>query len=133
MAILIALFVRNAMLDAIEAAVGQSPLLRLRSGPAPANVEAAPTGTVIATMQLPTDWMLAAANGAKALTGLWQDPSADAAGTIGHFEICRSDGTPALRGSVTLTGGGGDITLDAVAVNVGQSITITAFTLSLPN
>jgi hypothetical protein len=125
--------VRNALLDAIETAVGVSPILKLRSGASPADGDVASTGTVLATMTLPSDWMAAAASGSKALLGTWQDTSADATGTVGHYELCKSDGTPAIRGSVTATGGGGDITLDAVALNAGQSVSITSFTLTAPN
>jgi hypothetical protein len=125
--------VRNALLDAIEAAVGVSPILKLRAGPSPADGNVASTGTVIATMNLPADWMAAASGGSKSMLGTWQDLSADAAGTIGHYELCKSDGTPEIRGSVTLTGGGGDITLDAVTLNLGQSVSITSFTLVAPN
>lgn len=126
--------VRNALLDAIETAIGASPKLRLRTGAPPANVAAASTGTVVAEMTLPADWMANASGGTKSLSGVWQDASADAAGTVGHFEIVASDGvTRHLQGTVTVTGGGGDITLDNVNVNAGQSISITSFTLTAPN
>lgn len=129
----LATFVRNALLDAIETAIGAAAIVKLRTGASPADADSASTGTVIATMNLPADWMANAASGSKSLLGTWQDTSADAAGTVGHFEICKSDGTPAIRGSVTLAGGGGDITLDAVTINLGQSITITSFNLTAPN
>jgi hypothetical protein len=125
---------RNAMLDAIETAIGPSPKLRLRSGAAPANVAAASSGTVIAEMDLPADFMAAAAAGAKSMSGTWQDASANATGAVGHFEIVSSDGaTRHMQGTVTATGGGGDMTLDNVNVNAGQSVSITSFTLTAPN
>lgn len=129
----LATFARNAILDAIETAIGPSAILKLRSGASPGNGDVASTGTVIATMNLPADWMAAAASGSKALLGTWQDPAADAAGTVGHFEVCKSDGTPGLRGDATLTGAGGLIELDAVTLNVGQAVSITSFTLVAPN
>ncbi len=122
----------NAMLDAVETAIGASAILLLRTGAAPANLAAASTGTVVATLNLPADWMSNASGGLKALLGTWQDSAADATGTVGHFEFRSSGGTAHLRGSVTATGGGGDITLDNVNVNVGQSISITAFNLNKP-
>jgi hypothetical protein len=120
----------NAMLDAIEAALGGAAILKLRTGAAPASLAAASTGVVVATLNLPADWMSNASGGTKALLGTWQDSSADASGVVAHFEFCKADGTPQVRGSVTVTGGGGDLTLDNVNVNVGQSITITAFNLN---
>lgn len=131
MAIQLSTAVRNARLDAVESAIGTSAVLKLRTGAQPANVAAADAGTVIATLNLPSDWMAAAASGAKAKAGTWNDPTADATGTIAHFRIYASDGTTAhIQGTVTNTGGGGDMTLDNVAVNSGQNITITSFTLT---
>lgn len=120
---------RNASLDAIETAIGASPTLELRTGAAPANCGAADSGTVLATMTLPSDWMAAAAAGAKALLGTWQDPTADAAGTVGHFRI-KAGATCHIQGSVTITGGGGDMTIDNPVLAVNQQVMIPAFTLS---
>lgn len=120
---------RNAALDAIETTIGTAPTLELRSGAAPANCAAADSGTVLATMILPSDWLAAAASGAKTLLGTWQDASADAAGTVGHFRI-KVGATCHIQGTVTITGGGGDMTLDNNVLAVGQQVTITAFTIT---
>ena len=123
--------VRNARLDAIETAIGVSAVLKIRTGAQPANIAAADSGTVLATLALPSDWMAAASGGLKAKSGTWQDLTADAAGTAAHFVIYASDGTTRhLQGSVTATGGGGDLTLDNVSIAAGQSVTITGFTLT---
>jgi len=123
--------VRNARLDAIEATVGASAKLEIRSGAQPANCAAADSGTLLASMTLPSDWMAAASSGAKAMSGTWQDASADAAGTAGHFRIKDSGGTTChLQGSVTATGSGGDLTLDNTNIAAGQSVSITSFTLT---
>lgn len=119
---------RNAALDAMETAIGASPTLELRTGAAPATCATADSGTVLATMSLPSDWLAAASAGAKALSGTWQDAAADAAGTAGHFRI-KAGATCHIQGSVTATGGGGDMTLDNAVLAVGQQVTITAFTL----
>lgn len=122
---------RNASLDAIETAIGTSPILRIRSGAAPANCAAARSGTVLATMNLPADFMAAAVNGSKALSGTWQDAAADAAGTAGHFEIMDSSGTTChIQGTVTATGGGGDMEIQNTNIAAGQSITVTAFAIN---
>ena len=120
---------RNAALDAMETAIGTAPTLELRSGAAPANCAAAATGTVLATLVLPVDWLAAAAAGAKALSGSWQDTSADAAGTAAHFRINQGV-TCHWQGTVTATGGGGDLTLDNAVLAVAQQVTITSFTLA---
>jgi hypothetical protein len=134
MAIQYSAVVRNAKLDAVETAIGTSAVLKLRTGAPPANVATADSGTIVATLNLPSDWMAAAAAGAKAKAGTWQDLSADAAGTVGHFRIYASDGTTAhIQGTVTISGGGGDMTLDNNVVALAQAITITGFTLTSGN
>ena len=120
---------RNAALDAIETAIGTAPTLTLRTGSAPADCAAADSGTVLATMTLPSDWLAAASAGAKGLAGTWQDTSADAAGTAGHFRI-KQGATCHIPGTVSITGGGGDMTLDNNVLAVGQQVTITSFTLT---
>ena len=129
MAIQLSETVRNARLDAIETAIGASAVLKIRTGAQPANVAAADSGTVLATLALPSDWLAAAASGAKAKAGTWQDAAADAAGTAAHFRVYASDGTTAhLQGSVGQ--GSGDLQLDNVVLAVGQVVTVTGFTLT---
>ncbi len=131
MALQFSVNVRNSRLDAIETAIGTAAVLKIRTGAAPANVAAADSGTVLVTATLPSDWLAAASNGSKALAGTWQDASADATGTAEHFRIYASDGTTAhIQGTVTATGGGGDMTLDNTSIASGQSVTITSFTLT---
>ena len=125
---------RNALLDAIETAIGASAIMKIRTGAAPADCATADSGTVLATLNLPADWMAAAASGSKAKSGTWQDASADAAGTAAHFRIYASDGTTChMQGTVTATGGGGDLTLDNTNIASAQQVTITGFTLTAPN
>ena len=122
---------RNAWLDAIETAIGTSAILRIRSGAVPASCATADSGTVLVTMNLPSDWMAAASGGTKALSGTWQDTSADATGTAGHFRIYDSGGTVChIQGSVTATGGGGDMQLASTSITSGLQIDVTSFTLT---
>jgi hypothetical protein len=124
---------RNDLLDLLETTIGVDAVLKLRTGAAPANVAAADTGTVVSTVQLPSDWMAAASGGQKAKSGTWTDASADAAGTIAHFRIYQSNGSTChMQGTVTITGGGGDMTVDNPVVEAGQNITISGFTLTAP-
>lgn len=126
--------VRNALLDSIETAIGASAILKVRTGAAPASPAAADAGTVVATLTLPADWMAAASGGTKAKQGTWDDTASDAAGTAGHFRIYAADGTTChLQGTITATGGGGDMTVDNTNFAAGQSFSITGFTLTAPN
>ena len=120
--------VRNARQDAIETTIGTSAILKIRTGAQPANCAAADSGTVLATLNLPSDYLAAASGGTKAKSGTWEDTSADATGTAAHWRLYASDGTTChMQGSVTATGGGGDLTVDSTSFVSGQPFTITAW------
>lgn len=131
MSIQLSVAVRNARLDTIESTTGTAAILKIASGSVPATCATAESGTVLATLNLPSDWMANASSGSKAMTGTWQDTSADATGTAAHFRIYDSSGTTChLQGTVTATGGGGDMTLDNTSIATGQNVTVTSFTLT---
>lgn len=134
MALQLSVAVRNALLDAIESTIGTSAVLKIRTGAPPASCATADAGTVLASLTLPSDWMAAASGGSKAKSGTWEDTSADAAGTAAHYRLYASDGTTChAQGTVTATGGGGDMTVDNTSFAAGQSFTVTSFTLTAPN
>lgn len=122
---------RNARLAAYETTIGTAPILRIRTGAAPANCAAADSGTVLAEITLPTDWLTAPSSGAVAKSGTWEDTSANATGTAAHFRIYASDGTTCHdQGTITATGGGGDMTVDSVSFTSGQAFSVNTFTLT---
>ena len=134
MALQLSTTVRNARLYTIESTIGVSAVLKLRTGSAPVTCATADSGTVVSTITLPSDWMNAASSGSKTLLGTWQKTNTDNTGTVGYFRLYASDGTTChMQGTVTVSGGGGDLTLDSVTVTAGQTITITSFTLTDAN
>lgn len=123
--------VRNAKLDAIETAISTSAIMKIRTTSVPANCAAADAGSVLATVALGSDWMAAASGGAKSKSGTWEDTAADASGTAAHFRIYASDGTTChIQGTVTVTGGGGDMTVDSVSFTAGQDFIVNTFTIT---
>lgn len=131
MAIQLSVAVRNARLDAIESTISTSAIMKIRTSTPPATCATADSGSVLATLNLPSDWMAAASSGAKAKASTWEDTSADGAGTAGHFRIYDSGGSTChIQGTVTATGGGGDLTVDNTVFAAGQAFTVTAFTLT---
>lgn len=130
MALQASVAVRNAKLDAVETAIGASAVLKIRSGAAPASCAAADSGTVLSTVNLPANYLADASGGSKAKSGTWEDLSADADGVAAHFRLYASDGvTCHLQGTVTGTGGGGDMTVNNVNFAAGQGFEVTSFTL----
>lgn len=126
--------IRNGMADAFETAVGASPILRIYTGPKPANLIDARTGTLLASIVLPADWLAAAAGGAKTLIGgPYTDTAADAGGVAGYGTLFNGAGTVILcDGEVTDNAGAGPIKLVNTTITAGQPVDLTAFTVTMP-
>lgn len=127
---------RNGVLDAYESTIGTSATLKLWSGTVPADeaaADATASGTVVATYSLASDWMSAASSGAKAFSSLPLSVSAANSGTLTHYRIYASGGTCHEQGSITTTGGGGDMTVDSTSVTAAQTVRVTAFSKTAPH
>jgi hypothetical protein len=125
---------RNARLDTIESTNGTSCSLEIRSGTKPgACATATSGGAVLATINLPSDWMAAASSGAKAIAGTWEDLSADSTGTASFFRVYNSQSTKNettcfLQGDVAASAS--DMNVSSVSFTAGQSFSVTSFTLT---
>lgn len=120
------------MLDVIETTVGTSAVLKIKTGAPPATCATADSGTVLVSYSLASDWAAAASGGSKALNSTPISTTASGTGTAGHYRIYASDGTTCHeQGTITATGGGGDMTVDNTSINSGQTVNITAFTKTM--
>ena len=125
--------VRDATLNSVETTIGTAPRLYLYTGTVPATCATAATGTLLnaTTYTLPSDWLAAASSGTKSIANAPWSLAGSAAGTAGYFRILDSTGTTVgIQGTVTATGGGGDMTLDNTSIAVNQIVNITSFTLT---
>lgn len=86
------------------------------------------TDLVVITMQDPS--FGSASTGTITLQGTPLSGTAAATGTADSFELRDKDNTAVVSGSVTGSGGGGDIELDNTAINSGQTVEITSLTYS---
>lgn len=133
MTIQLSIAVRNAMLDSIESTIGTAAVVKLRTGSQPANAAAADSGTVVASYTLASDWAAAASSGSKSFSNTpLDDSSADNSGTIAHYRVYASDGTTChMQGTVTATGGGGDMVVDNTVVTAGQDVKILSWSINM--
>lgn len=135
MALQYSVSVRNAQLDAVESTIGTAAVLKIYdlTAGAPADCSAAITATVLASITLPSDWMAAASSGSKAKSGTWS-ATASGTGTADFWRLFASDGTTCgAQGTVTATGGGGDMTLDNASIASGQTVTVSTFSIAAGN
>ena len=133
MAIRLAALSRSAAADAVVDRIdGGSPgVLKIYSGSLGANADTDPAGTLLATITWANPAFGAASSGVATAT----DPvavNASATGTAGCFMVETSAGANVFDGTVTATGGGGDLTLSTVSLVSGSPVDITAFTYTQP-
>lgn len=137
MAIQYSTVLRNNQLDQIESTTGTAAKLRLYSGDPPADCAAAASGTLLVEMTLPSDWMDAATGGSKAKAGTWSGQGTADAGTgtaAGYFRVVDNPGTTThMQGSVSITGGGGDMQLDNPNIAQSQVVTVNTFNITAGN
>jgi hypothetical protein len=120
----------NSVLDNLyDTLFGASPVLEIRTG-APAGPDNAAGGTLLVSITAPATAFSAASAKSKSKTGTWQ-AAAGAAGTAGHYRLKNTGDTVREEGTVTATGGGGDMTLDNTSIASGQTVTVTAYTRSI--
>jgi hypothetical protein len=119
----------NALLDRYDTEFPAGSLLKLRTG-APAGAENAAGGTLLGTITTPASPWAAASAGSKAKSGTWSS-SGVAGGTAGNFRLENAANTKLEEGTVTASGGGGDLTLDNVVIANGQAFSMTQYTRTL--
>ena len=119
----------NDRLNKLIADAGNAAIFRIYSGSMPANCATASSGTKLTEDSLPTTWMAGASAGSVAKSGTWT-LNGLAAGTAGYFRIYDSGLTTCyMQGTITATGGGGDMTLDNTSIAISQVITVNTFTI----
>jgi hypothetical protein len=119
---------RNAKLDAITTQVGTGALIEIYSGTRPATGGTATT--ILAQLSISGAFAAAASGGVLTVNTVTGDTSANASGTASWFRVMTSGSTPKIDGSVTATGGGGDLQLVTTTITAGQPVNITSFTIT---
>jgi hypothetical protein len=138
MAIRINTAARNAALDAIVALITGPGVLRIYSGSQPATPATSPSGTLLAEFTLSAPAFAAASGGSAALdvspaltdTGITN-------GTAGYFRFLTATeaggtGLGVVDGSVTATGGGGDLELNSTSISTGVDVEVTGGSFTMP-
>ena len=116
--------------------------INIYTGSQPTNGGDAATGTLLATLTLSSDAFGAASGGVITANSITSDTSADATGTAGYFILYNSTETAPgsaagstdkrITGTVTATGGGGDMTFDSISFTSGGTVALTSLTITQP-
>lgn len=81
--------------------------------------------TDLATLAMSNPAFGAAASGVASANAISDDTNAAGGGDADSFEIRDLDNATVISGTVTATGGGGDIELDNVTINNGDTVTMS--------
>ena len=120
---------RTSQMASLNTTIGINAQIILYSGAAPANVGTAPTGTLLVQFvgnATAFGSAAAAVLTASAVTGV----NATAAGVAGYYRINTSAGVAVTQGTITGTGGGGDMILTNTNITANQSCNFTSFTIT---
>jgi hypothetical protein len=124
----------DAVVDLLDGGAGAG-YIEIRTGSQPATVATAASGTLLGTLTLSDPAFGNATTASPSVataSAITSDTNADATGTAGWFRAYDSAGTAIIDGSVTATGGGGDLTLDSTSIIAGGTIAMTSWTISMP-
>lgn len=135
MAINLSTAAQNAIVNAItalmDADVGAASI-QLRTGASPGANNAA-TGTLLATLAFNDPSFAAAILGVATMDNTpVLSTTGVAAGTAGYFRITDNSGDVIMDGTITVTGGGGDLEMNTTTISVGLTVEITAGTITEP-
>lgn len=124
---------RNNMLDALTTRVGTSGLLRIYNGTRPANVGTAITSqTLLVALTCNASAFAAAASGGVLTANAITNGTAGATGTASWFRLFQSNGTTAIMDGDVSTSGA-DLNLNNTSIATGQTVSVTAFTVTEGN
>ena len=135
MATRISAAVASAMVNAVTALIdggAGAGTVQIRTGSQPATVATAASGTLLGTLTCADPSFAAASAGTATANTVTGDTSADATGTAGWFRVYDSSATAVEDGSITASGGGGDMILSSVSIVAGGTIDITSWTITQP-
>lgn len=85
----------------------------------------------VATLGLSNPAFGAAATGVATASAITSDTSATG-GTAALHKMQNRDNTEVWRGTVTATGGGGDIELSSVSIGAGDTVAVSSYTYTQP-
>lgn len=123
----------QALVDLFDAGSGPG-YIEIRTGSGPATPNDAANGTLLATLVLADPAFDTAGTAGAGIATADTIPVVQgvAAGSAGWFRAYDSDDNPVEDGTVSVTGGGGEMELNTVTISIGVDVAVTAWTITMP-
>lgn len=123
----------DAIVDLIDVgSANPNGFMEIRDGAIPASPQIAATGTLLATLNLSLPAFGNFATGIALANVIADDTDVDNTGVAGWFRIYDRDGTAVIDGTITATGGNGDIEFDNINFIKGGVVAVTSLTATMP-
>jgi len=107
--------------------------MEIRSSSQPSDPDDAPTGALLVTIPLNDPGFGASSNGVATMDNTPEpEGTAIATGTAGWFRVYDSNDAARLDGSVSETGGGGNLQLNTTSIVTDVLVKLTAGTVTMP-
>lgn len=137
MSLTISTIVRNELGDSAVDMIDMGSLnpngyLELRTAAKPANPQTTAPGIVLATLKFSNPAYGTFSNGQAIANPITSDENIAATGVCTWFRVYNCDGVPLWDGTVTITGGGGDIEFDKVNFIQGGTVHLTELDAIMP-
>lgn len=120
----------QALVDLIDVGASASTI-QIRTGSQPSSPNSAATGSLLATITL-DDPAFATASGGSADANPIDPVAGTGDGTAGYFRVLDGNGATIEDGSVSVTGGGGDMQLNTTTISTGVDVLVTSWTITVP-
>lgn len=122
----------DAAVDKLDVGTGTTGgTIKFYTGSQPATPATAASGTLLATVILPNP-AFGSASAGVATMGDPASVNAAATGTAGWARFADRDGAVCFDGDVTVTGGGGVVTLSSTSLTSGAPVDVTGGTYTQP-
>lgn len=123
----------NAIVNLVDAgSTYPNGYFEIRTGTKPATPQDGASGTLLATLSFSFPAFGSFASGSATANAISPDTNVDATGTAGWFRVYDRNGNAVFDGTVTITGGGGDIEFDNVNFIAAGTVQITSMTITMP-
>jgi hypothetical protein len=129
MALTVSAVAAQAMASALATDIGAASTIEIRSGSKPATPETAASGTLLATVAISGSFT---ASGGSITAADPASVTVAASGTAGYFRLKTSGGTAKIDGTVTASGGGGDMQLSTTSLVSGGTVDLGVPTFTVP-
>jgi hypothetical protein len=123
------------VIAAALAALYDGGTLKIYTGAQPATPDTAPSGTLVATITLPTPAFGSPTTGVVPKAGTWTT-TAGADGDLtagGWFRLADAAGDNPVDGATGATGSGAELEIDNLDIDNGQTVTVSSFSITQPS